>query len=231
MPVAIVSEEFVDQYFPSGTRIERVVGRVVSAGPELGDRAVVGVARSTRHHGPDAPLVAELYIPFSQFEVPPQTLLVRGEPAEVAEAVSTVLSQVDAGFRWTPIIPYTFYLREWFAPLRLQIIMIGVLGALGLLLASLGLYAVMAYQVATQRQELGIRKAVGARDGRLLWGVLANGLAMATVGVLIGLGVWYPLRPWSRELVDGIDSAGYIVPLRVRSRRLLVPSRDCPSRR
>ena len=90
-----------------------------------------------------------------------------------------------------------------------------MLGALGLVLASLGLYSLMAYQVATGRQDLGIRKALGAPDGKIVKGVVAGGMAMALLGATIGLGAWYQLLPWTRGFVDGIDSAGSLVPLSV----------------
>jgi ABC-type antimicrobial peptide transport system permease subunit len=90
---------------------------------------------------------------------------------------------------------------------------LGVLGALGVLLASLGLYAVMAWQVASRRREIGLRKAVGATDTHLLWSVVSGGSAMGAVGALLGLAAWYPLLPVSTKLVHGIDSAGGLVPL------------------
>ncbi|MQA91172.1 MAG: FtsX-like permease family protein [Gemmatimonas sp.] len=216
--VVIVSEEFVGRYFPPGTPVERVLGRVIGPVPAAGGApapTIVGVVASSRHQGPDAPVMPDLYVPLSRWFAGAGTLLVKGEPDQVAEVVATVVAQVDPDLSWTPLVPYTSHLEEWFAPLRLQIIMIGVLGSLGLGLAALGLYSVMAYQVSARRQELGIRKAVGATEGKLMRGVLASGVTMAAVGALIGLGTWYRLLPFSRELVDGIDSAGYLVPLSV----------------
>ena len=93
--------------------------------------------------------------------------------------------------------------------------MIGVLGALGLVLASLGLYSLMAYRVATDCQNLGIRKALGAPNGKIVTGVVTSGMTMALLGATIGLGAWYQLLPWTRGFVDGIDSAGFLVPLSV----------------
>lgn len=212
--VVIVSEEFVDDYFGAGTPPNAVVGRVLAplVYEETGPK-VVGVVRSTRHRSPEAPVEPEIYSPLSQLALPPVTLLVRGEPDEVATTVSAALAQVDPELTWAPLVSYTSYLKEWLAPLRLQIVTTGLLGALGLVLACIGLYSFMAYQVVTGRKELGVRKALGASDGKLLWNVLARGGALTLLGVLLGLGVWYPLLPWTRELVDGIDSAGSLVPL------------------
>ncbi|MGH7575725.1 MAG: FtsX-like permease family protein [Longimicrobiales bacterium] len=216
--VVIVSEGFAFQYLARAgkKRVESIIGRVLQ--PLYGDTTgpmVVGVVESTRHRSPEAPIEPDIYSPLSQLAFDPVTLLVRGEPEEVGDAVAGVLAQVHPEQRWSPLIPYTSHLREWFAPLRLQLLMIGVLGALGLVLASLGLYSLMAYQVATRRQEIGIRKAVGATDGRLVWGVLGNSLTLTTVGAVLGLGAWYRLLPATRELIDGISSGGYVVPLTV----------------
>ncbi len=90
-----------------------------------------------------------------------------------------------------------------------------MLAALGLVLASLGLYSLLAYQVVTGRQELGIRKVLGAPNGTIVRGVVAGGMAMAALGAMIGLGAWYQLLPWTRGFMDGIDSAGSLVPLSV----------------
>lgn len=215
--VVIVSEEFVRRYFPPGTPLEQVVGRALGPVPYLpgGPPTVAGVVRSTRHEGPDVPVMPELYTPLAQYAFPPVTLLARGNRERVAEAVSIVVERADPDLRWTPLIPYTSYLRDWFAPLRLQVVMIGVLGVLGLLLASLGLYSLMAYQVASRRRELGVRKAVGASDARLVRRVLASGTVLAVLGTVIGLMAWYGLLPFTRELVEGVDSAGGLVPLSV----------------
>jgi putative ABC transport system permease protein len=214
--VAIVSEEFVTRYFSADTPIESVIGRVIA--PLIFEQAgplVVGVVESIRHDGPDMPVEPEIYSPLSQLALNAMSLVVRGEPDEVAAAVSAVVSQVIPGIPWTPLTPYETQLNEWFAPLRLQIITIGGLSVLGLLLASLGLFSAMAYQVASQRHELGIRKAVGATNGRLMRNVMGSGLTMAAAGALIGLSVWYALLPRSRALVDGIHASGSLVPVSV----------------
>ncbi|MQA92306.1 MAG: FtsX-like permease family protein, partial [Gemmatimonas sp.] len=215
-PVAIVSEEFVAQYFSAGIPVEDVIGRVLAPVPgTTSGMTVVGVVRTTRHQGPALPVMPDVYIPLSQYTNPPVTLVVRSEPDQVAEAVSAVVTQVDPDLRWSPLVSYTSHLREWFAPFRLQLIMIGVLGTLGLVLACLGLYSFMAYQVLTRRQEIGVRKALGASDGKLALEVIIRGVALASLGAIIGLAAWYRLLPLSRELVDGIEAAGYIVPLSV----------------
>jgi ABC-type antimicrobial peptide transport system permease subunit len=158
-----------------------------------------------------------VYTPYAQQSIvlPAVSLLVRGEPDQVGAAVSEILRVAAPDGRWSPLVSYTSYLSEWYAPFHFQLTMVGVLAALGLLLASLGLYALMAYQVAIRQHEIGIRKALGASDARLMRGVVVPGLGMSAIGAILGLSIWYRLLPWTRELVAGIDAAGYVVPLSV----------------
>jgi ABC-type antimicrobial peptide transport system permease subunit len=80
---------------------------------------------------------------------------------------------------------------------RAAVISLGTLGTLGLLLAAVGLYAVVSYAVAQRTSELGIRIALGARPGDLTWLVVRDVTALVVVGIAIG----------SAPLVDGGDGA------------------------
>lgn len=215
--VAVVSDAFARAYLPPGAPIEQILGRQLEPLVTVrGPATVVGVVGSTRHVGPEAPIEPDAYVLFAQQPtVPPGKLIVRGEPEQATDAVSTVLAQVDPGLRRTPLLPYTSHLLRWYAPLRLQLWMVGLLGVIGLALVSLGIYSLMAYHVATRRRELGIRKAVGASAGTLLRGVLANGACLIGIGGGLGLFACYVLLPWTRGLVEGIDAAGVLMPLAV----------------
>jgi hypothetical protein len=214
--VVVVSEDFAREYFP-GTPIAQVPGRTVRTimlmdGPSI----VAGVVRSTRHRGPDTPSTPDVYIPYAQQRTLAMAeLLVTGDPDRIAAVVPEVLGDVTPDVRWSPLVSYASYLSQWYAPFRFQVIMIGVLAGLGLLLASLGLYALMAYQVAIRQKEIGIRKALGASDDSLRRGVILPGIGMSAVGAALGLLVWYQLLPWTSELLDGVDTAGSVVPLSV----------------
>lgn len=215
-PVVAVSEEFVRQYFPSGTTVEEAVGQTVAPLPYGSTRPlVVGVVRATRHHGPDAPLVPEVYVPLAQLSTDAVWLLLQGAPEAIAEPFAAVADGMDPVLRWSPLMPYTSLLVEWFGPLRVQLLTIGLLSGAGLLLACLGLYSFIAYRVASRRKELGIRRALGAPDGTLVWHVFAGGLAWAATGTLLGLMAWYRLLPWATGFVEGLPDAGLAVPLTV----------------
>lgn len=78
--------------------------------------------------------------------ISPGKLLVRGNTERASADLSTVLARVDSNLRRTPLLPYTSHLAEWFAPLRLHLGMVGGLGIVGLVLASLGIYSLLAYR-------------------------------------------------------------------------------------
>ncbi|MQA91527.1 MAG: FtsX-like permease family protein [Gemmatimonas sp.] len=215
--VVIVSEAFARAYLPPGSAVESILGRTLESPLTVrGPATVIGAVGATRHIGPDTPIEPELYVLYDQQPtIAPSGIVFRADTGRAAELLPVMLNRFDSNLEHSPVASYMTYLDDWYAPLRLQLIAIGVLGALGLLLASLGIYSLMAYQVATRRKELGIRKALGSPDDRLMWGVLGSSASMTLVGTIIGLAAWYQLLPWTSALVEGIDLAGATLPLTV----------------
>ncbi len=212
----VVSEKLVAQYWkgqdPLGRRIEI---DNVDAGPGFGAWPgsfdfrpgavgkgrrifeVVGVARDVAND-----LVAQkehpaIYFPLrpADYEQPSLrgvTLMVRAKPGvNVISAVQREISAMDSA-----ITPYnarsmTEQIEQFMYPLRTATWTYGVIGAFGLVLASVGLAGVTAYSVAQRRHEIGIRIALGARRTDVLGLVMKQGLALVAVGTLIGLvGAW-----------------------------------------
>lgn len=204
-PVVVVNEPFASEYFPDG----RAVGRTLQVvGTE---RAIVGVVAATRHYGPDAAAQLEMYVPMAQDPWGFATILLPADRADAGAALADVTARVDGGLVVPAPSPYTEYLSAWYAPLRLQLVSVGALALLGLALATLGLYALIAYHVSTRRRELGIRMALGAGTGRVFQGVVRQGVGMGLVGAVIGLAAWYALLPSIRGLVDGVGSPDVVV--------------------
>ncbi len=182
----------------------------------VGDlRTIVGVVGSTRHYGPSAAVQLEMYVPLGQDPWPNGMVLMRTERGDVDAVLAEVTRAIDPSLSATDSMPYTAYLEEWFAPVRLQLVMVGAMALLGLSLASLGLYALVAYHVSTRRREIGIRIALGAPLDRVFRGVVGQGLALAILGGAAGLVAWYGLVPAISGFAEGVDPADPLVPVLV----------------
>jgi hypothetical protein len=210
-PVVLINEALARARFPG----EPAVGRSLEVVGE--ERRIVGVVAATRHFGPDRPAPEELYVPLSQDPWAVGHLLLPTERGDAPETVRSAVRATDPALDPPPPVPFDDYLAGWYAPLRLQLAVVGVLGGVGLVLAILGLYAVVAVHVTGRKKEIGIRMALGA-PGRSLFGeVLLGGVTMAGVGAVAGGAGWLSLRPLLEGILPGSTEggAGVVVPVAI----------------
>ncbi|HXT49001.1 MAG TPA: FtsX-like permease family protein, partial [Gemmatimonadaceae bacterium] len=181
--VAVINETLAKTLWPDGS----AVGRTFSY---QGDRTtVIGVARDAKYAWLTEDRTPFVFFPMAQQWTPRQYLLVRSSaPAnEVALQVRHAVQEIDRGLP----APVVVTLRESSSivllPQRVAAIVTGALGAIGLLMATIGLYGIMSYSVNRRGREIGIRVALGARRGEVLGMVVREGMRLAVAGVAIGL--------------------------------------------
>lgn len=181
--VAVINETLAKTLWPDGS----AVGRTFSY---QGDRTtVIGVARDAKYAWLTEDRTPFVFFPMAQQWTPRQYLLVRSSaPAnEVALQVRHAVQELDRGLP----APVVVTLRESSSivllPQRVAAIVTGALGAIGLLMATIGLYGIMSYSVNRRGREIGIRVALGARRGEVLGMVVREGMRLAVAGVAIGL--------------------------------------------
>jgi predicted permease len=224
-PVVIISEALAEAHFSSDP-----VGREMAL---LGtNRRIVGVVGAVAHFGPDRAPPAEIYVPLAQDPWQWGHVLVRpGEGSRTArssakgseaggfgpEILREVVAGIDTGVATPTLAPYDDYLRAWFAPLRFQLSVIGLLAAAGTVLALVGLYALIAFVVAGRTREIGIRVALGASPRSLFARVLGRGLALAGTGLVLGIGAALALRGTLQSLGTGVaaDDPTMLLPVAV----------------
>lgn len=194
--VVVVNRRFAERNFPGQSAIGREVQVVSSM------RTIVGVVESVRHFGPDRDAPEEIYAPYGQDPWPHAQLLLAGDASALNSAVVEVFGALDPELNLPPLQPYGRYVADWFAAIRLQVIVVGLLALVGTLLATLGLYALVAWRVSARRREIGIRLALGASDRRMFGDVVLRGVALALVGIVIGCTAWFLLASRITLLVE-----------------------------
>jgi len=179
----IVNESFARRYFRGASPI----GRKVRC--ENNDAIVVGMVRDSKYHTPVEAPTPFFYLPFRQWFAPGLNFSVflktAGDPlclTPVLRREALKLNQ-DAVFNTNLLTDAT---TMSMFPQRVAASLLGVVSAISLLLAAVGLYSVMSYAVSQRTQEVGIRMALGAQPGQVLAMIVRQGLLMTIPGLLAG---------------------------------------------
>jgi ABC-type antimicrobial peptide transport system permease subunit len=145
-------------------------------------------------------------VPFEQNLGVPMTLYVRtvGDPAKVTSAIRREVQAVDANVPIYNVRTLEAQLDESLSQERLMATLSSWFGAFALLLASIGLYGVLAYSVTRRTNEIGLRMALGAEPGGVIWMVLREALLLVGTGVAIGVPLALALARSVSSLLYGL---------------------------
>jgi predicted permease len=190
--VAIVNETFVKRFFGGANPLGRVFRVDGPAGKPDRLYQVVGMVRNTKYYEVREDFLAIAYLPAAQDDDPGAgvTFVLRTAAplGGLLQNVKTAVAEVHPGIgiEFTII---TTQLRESLMRDRLMATLAGAFGLLAGVLATLGLYGVIAYMVARRRNEIGVRMALAADRGRVVRLVLREAILLLTVGLVIGTGL------------------------------------------
>ncbi|HVG11147.1 MAG TPA: ABC transporter permease [Thermoanaerobaculia bacterium] len=203
--VVVVNQAFVRRYFPG----ESPLGKRVDFGwNTTGMQQIVGVVgdvRETALHQPAEPMI---YIPLAQRPEAWGFLVLRtsGDPMGVVPALRRTVAALDRNLPLSQVRTLEDVMVEGIAERRLAMSLFGAFSALSLLLAALGLYAVVSYTVVQRRREIGIRMALGARAKHVIGPVLSQGLSLIVAGAALGALASFWLGGFLSGLVFGIGT-------------------------
>jgi putative ABC transport system permease protein len=203
--VTIVNRELANRFFPGenpiGKRLHIQWGRPQAA------YEIVGVVGSIRHVGMERAPEPALFLASLQEPSGAYNLVIRtaGDPLRVAAAVKDEISTVDRSIPVSQVRPMGEYIDRSVAQPRFNMVLIATFATLALALAAVGLFGVIAYSVAQRTHEIGIRRALGAADGRVVGMVLKQGMALASAGVVLGTGGALLLSRFLETLLFGIE--------------------------
>lgn len=220
--------DFTDQDIataPGAMVINETMARQLFEGDPLGREVripgghytVVGIARDVRHRGLDTPARAEMFVPLQQYYAYGNmngVVRTAVEPGPAAAAIRAAIHRLDPNQPVGAVRTMTELVGESVAGRRFVAWLLGGLAALGLVLAAVGVYAVMAVTITQRRRELGIRLALGAAPEAIAGNVLGQALRMVLPGLVLGLiAALFATRLLQTQLyeispLDGLSLAG-----------------------
>jgi putative ABC transport system permease protein len=186
---AVVNETMARTYWPGMDPVERRFKRGLS-NSNTPWWTVVGVVADMRQGGMDVPVRPEAYFPFEQADFFwPDSLAVRtaGDPLSIANEVRQQVWQVDKDQPVANVQTMADLVESSVAQPRMYTLLFFAFAAIALLLAGLGIYAVLSFAVTQRTREIGVRIALGARFGDVINMVLASGARLFVAGAAIGL--------------------------------------------
>lgn len=189
-PVAVVNRTMARRFWPGRSALgERLTITDLVHDDERIAAEIVGVVGDVQHAGLDAPAGSEMYLPFEQCPFLWMHLVVHTAvpPAALAGAVAAQVRALDPDTPVGTVTTLDQMLARSLAPRRFQAMLLGAFALLAVALTAIGIWGVASSSVAQRRHEMGIRMALGARPGDLLWLVLSEGGRLGLAGVAAGI--------------------------------------------
>lgn len=231
LKVAVINETVANKFFPKGDAIGRTFS--IDGDSERGPWQIVGIARNTKFKNPrDVDPGRMTYIPLAQIEpfVPGQnakspeenqdrfvfTILVRtaGDATRTVASLQSALSEVDSNLPLMNVLTVQQRISNFITHDELISTLTTLFSVLALLLAAIGLYGVMSYNVERRRAEISIRLALGAQVSQVRWMVLRESLGLLAVGLACGIPLALAFKNFLGHQLFGLsplDPATYVV--------------------
>jgi putative ABC transport system permease protein len=217
--VVIINETFAHKYWPNQDPIGQRITIAHGLGPEFEEpeRQIVGVVGSVTETGLAKGMVPVMYLPQSQVtdgitklagSLLPISWLVRttADPLSIAAAVTHEFDSLDPQLAPSHVMTMQQVIAESNTRQNFNTLLLTVFAAIALLLAAVGIYGLMAYSVEQRTQEIGIRMALGANQGKIMRLILGQGLRLASIGTLVGLAAALGLTRLLRNFLFGVKA-------------------------
>ncbi|HMV49276.1 MAG TPA: ABC transporter permease, partial [Blastocatellia bacterium] len=214
-PAAIVNEAFIQRFFAGQNPFAQQlsIGRTLNDSP----RQIIGVVADNKQHGLDRPAAPTVFVPIPQvadklmagvraFTDANFTVRTTVAPQSLTAAIKRELTAIDPSVPLSNISTMEELTALSIASQRFNMLLLGLFSGLGLLLAGVGIYGVMAYAVSQRTNEIGIRIALGAQSRDVLRLVIRQGMTLALIGMSIGLLAAFGLTRLMSGLLFGVSA-------------------------
>jgi putative ABC transport system permease protein len=200
---AVVNRAFADRFWPGGHAIGKRFN-LCSLEPDPCWITVVGVVGNVHQYGLEAAPTFDSYgaVGWQRYTV------IRGtsDPISLTRAVIAEIHTFDPKLPVTHVITLDKLLSESVASRRLSMFLLGLFAGMALLLAAVGIYALMSYAVRMRTNEIGVRVALGAQPRNVWWLIVGSGVRMALAGVAIGMAGAFALTRFLSALLFGVTA-------------------------
>jgi predicted permease len=200
--VAVINEAAARKFFPNQNPIGRRFGSSVDRSDEI---EVVGVLRDAKYNSLRDPAPPTLYMPYQQRPDEPSFVVrTAGEPTNVVGAIREAVREIDPTLPITEMTTQMEQVERRFEQEKLFARAYMLFGALALLLASVGLFGLMSFNVSRRTTEIGLRMALGAQRNHVLRLVLGESMLLVSIGIALGLGIAIVAGRLAASLLFGI---------------------------
>jgi predicted permease len=200
-PVTIIDEALARKLWPSYPQFDPI-GRHILMGAQTTQYEIVGVVGDTRQ-SLDGESTASMYWSAYQAASPTMMVAVRteGDPIRYAEPMRRAVLAVDSSQPISALHPMRELAEQEEGQRRLVLAVLGAFAIVAVLLTMIGIYGTITYWVVQRTGELGIRRALGATTGHILWLVVGRGMAVTAAGIAVGAGGAIALTRLIRSLL------------------------------
>jgi predicted permease len=207
-PVVIVNEAFVRRILPRAASINDAIGKRVRTTPEGTLREIVGVAKDGKYWTVGEAPQPFVYFPLLQSYSPSTTLVARtnGDAQSMIGAIRAEVQKLDENLPLYDVRTFTEHIGMSLFPARIAATLLSSFGLLALILSTIGIYGVVSFSVAQRTREIGIRMALGAQAADVLKLIAGRGMALALIGISIGIAAAVALTRFMESLLYGVSA-------------------------
>ncbi len=203
--VVVISKAMAHRYWPD----QDPIGRRIGLGGMREERwTVVGVSGDVKNGGLDGETRPVIYLSFYQGTWNPMSLAVRatGDPAAAVASVRAAAKEIDPDVPISNVLSMEELMSTSVGPRRFNTLLLAIFAGVALILATVGIYGVMACLVGQRHHEIGVRMALGAQAADIMKLVLRHGMALTLIGMCVGLAAAFGLTRAMTSLLFEVDA-------------------------
>ncbi|MGB8541014.1 MAG: ABC transporter permease [Candidatus Acidiferrales bacterium] len=208
--VGLINSTMARRYWPNQDPVGKRFHWGHPGGPPSDDPwiTIVGVVADTKLYGLSNPSRLEIYLPLRQEPPTDMYLILRSavDPASLTSSVRDAVAAIDKDQPVFNVITMHQLVADSVSTPHLTLVLLGLFSGLALVLAAIGIYGVISYSVQQRTHEIGIRMALGAQRSNVLRLVVGQGVKLAAVGVVIGVGAALALMRLMSSLLFGVSA-------------------------